>query len=72
MHLTNYSARVATIFFIFVSLLSSIKIVVQSLSCVQLFVTVVASLAAQLVKTLPVMQEILVRFLGGEDLLEKG
>ena len=31
MHLTNYSARVATIFFIFVSLLSSIKIVVQSL-----------------------------------------
>ena len=31
-----------------------------------------ASLIAQLVKNLPAMQDILVRFLGGEDLLEKG
>ena len=31
-----------------------------------------ASLVAQLVKNLPAMQEILVRFLGQEDLLEKG
>ena len=31
-----------------------------------------ASLIAQLVKNPPAMQEILVRFLGGEDLLEKG
>ena len=31
-----------------------------------------ASLIAQLVKNLPSMQEILVRFLGREDLLEKG
>ena len=31
-----------------------------------------ASLIAQLVKNLPVMQETLVRFLGLEDLLEKG
>ena len=31
-----------------------------------------ASLVAQLVKNLPAMQEILVRFLGWEDLLEKG
>ena len=31
-----------------------------------------ASLIAQLVKNLPVMQEILVRFLGWEYLLEKG
>ena len=31
-----------------------------------------ASLIAQLVKNLPAMQEILVRFLGQEDLLEKG
>ena len=31
-----------------------------------------ASLIAQLVKNLPVMQKILVRFLGQEDLLEKG
>ena len=30
-----------------------------------------ASLIAQLVKNLPVMQETLVRFLGGEDPLEK-
>ena len=30
------------------------------------------SLIAQLVKNLPEMQEILVRFLGQEDLLEKG
>ena len=30
------------------------------------------SLVAQLVKNPPAMQEILVRFLGGEDLLEKG
>ena len=29
-------------------------------------------LIAQLVKNLPAMQEILVRFLGWEDLLEKG
>ena len=32
----------------------------------------VASLVAQLVKNLPAMQEILVRFLGQEDLVEKG
>ena len=31
-----------------------------------------ASLIAQLVKNLPAMQETLVRFLGQEDLLEKG
>ena len=31
-----------------------------------------ASLVAQLVKNLPAMQETLVRFLGREDLLEKG
>ena len=31
-----------------------------------------ASLVAQLVKNPPAMQEILVRFLGGEDPLEKG
>ena len=31
-----------------------------------------ASLVAQLVKNLPAMQETLVRFLGGEDPLEKG
>ena len=31
-----------------------------------------ASLVAQMVKNLPAMQEILVRFLGQEDLLEKG
>ena len=31
-----------------------------------------ASLVAQLVKNPPVMQETLVRFLGPEDLLEKG
>ena len=31
-----------------------------------------ASLIAQLVKNLPAMQETRVRFLGGEDLLEKG
>ena len=31
-----------------------------------------ASLIAQLVKNLPAMQEILVRFLGPEDPLEKG
>ena len=31
-----------------------------------------ASLIAQLVKNLPAMQEILVQFLGQEDLLEKG
>ena len=31
-----------------------------------------ASLTAQLVKNLPVMQETLVRFLGWEDPLEKG
>ena len=31
-----------------------------------------ASLMAQLVKNLPAMQETLVRFLGQEDLLEKG
>ena len=30
------------------------------------------SMIAQLVKNLPVMQETLVRFLGQEDLLEKG
>ena len=30
------------------------------------------SLAAQLIKNLPVMQETWVRFLGWEDLLEKG
>ena len=30
------------------------------------------SLIAQLVKNLPAMQETLVRFLGWEDLLEKG
>ena len=33
---------------------------------------VVPSLVAQLVKNPPVMQETLVRFLGREDLLEKG
>ena len=32
----------------------------------------IASLVAQLVKNLPAMQEILVRFLGWEDALEKG
>ena len=31
-----------------------------------------ASLVAQLVKNLPAMQEILIRFLGRENLLEKG
>ena len=31
-----------------------------------------ASLVAQLIKNLPAMQEILVRFLGWEDILEKG
>ena len=31
-----------------------------------------ASLVAQLIKNLPTMQETLVRFLGREDLLEKG
>ena len=31
-----------------------------------------ASLVAQLIKNLPAMQETLVRFLGREDLLEKG
>ena len=31
-----------------------------------------ASLVAQLVKNLPVMQQTPVKFLGGEDLLEKG
>ena len=31
-----------------------------------------ASLLAQLVKNLPAMQETRIRFLGGEDLLEKG
>ena len=31
-----------------------------------------ASLIVQLVKNLPAMQEILIRFLGQEDLLEKG
>ena len=31
-----------------------------------------ASLVAQLVKNLPAMQETLIRFLGWEDLLEKG
>ena len=31
-----------------------------------------ASLIAQLVKNLPAMQETLIRFLGGQDLLEKG
>ena len=31
-----------------------------------------ASLVAQLVKNLPVLQETLVQFLGWEDLLEKG
>ena len=31
-----------------------------------------ASLVAQLVKNLPAMQKTLVRFLGQEDLLEKG
>ena len=31
-----------------------------------------ASLVAQMVKNLPAMQETLVRFLGWEDLLEKG
>ena len=34
--------------------------------------TLWASLIAQLVKNLPAMQETLVRFLGQEDLLEKG
>ena len=32
----------------------------------------IASLIAQLVKNLPAMQEILIQFLGEEDLLEKG
>ena len=31
-----------------------------------------ASLVVQLVKNLPAMQETRIRFLGGEDLLEKG
>ena len=35
-------------------------------------VTVGASLVSQLVKNLPAMQETLVQFLSGEDLLEKG
>ena len=57
--------KVATIFLIFASLVSSIKVIfVQSLSCVRLCVTMVASLVAQLVKTLPIMQETLVPFLG--------
>ena len=33
---------------------------------------ILASLVAQLVKNLPAMPETLVRFLGWEDLLEKG
>ena len=36
------------------------------------FLTSQASLIAQLVKNLPVMQETLVQFLGWEDPLEKG
>ena len=73
LHAFDQFCKVATIFLIFASLVSSIKIIfVRSLSCVQLFVTVVASLVAQLVKTLPVMQETLVPFLGWEDPQEKG
>ena len=34
--------------------------------------SMLASLVAQLVKNLPTMQKTLVRFLGREDLLEKG
>ena len=37
-----------------------------------LFIVFRASLVAQLVKNLPAIQETLVRFLGWEDLLEKG
>ena len=37
-----------------------------------LFTFIWASLIVQLVKNLPAMQEILVRFLGQEDSLEKG
>ena len=37
-----------------------------------LMMVVMASLIAQLVKNLPVMQETLVQFLGREDPLEKG
>jgi len=40
---------------------------------IEVFLTnYVGSLVAQLVKNLPAMQETLVRFLGLEDLLEKG
>ena len=35
-------------------------------------IIIAASLAAQLVKNLPAMQESLVRFLGQKDMLEKG
>ena len=47
----------------------------MGLSCLSLRFTALnarASLMAQLVKNLPAMQETLVRFLGQEDLLEKG
>ena len=40
--------------------------------CIPLGSSYGASLIAQLVKSLPAMQEILVRFLGQEDPLEKG
>ena len=38
----------------------------------EIFLLIAASLIAQLVKNPPAMQEILVRFLGQKDLLEKG
>ena len=50
--------------YIFIHL--SVSILSISLSSIR------ASLTALLVKNLPVMQETLVRFLGQEDLLEKG
>ena len=39
---------------------------------VEVYLALGASLVAQLVKNLPAMQEILVQFLGRDDLLEKG
>ena len=48
---------------------------VMALKCLLIaagFGNIHSSLVAQLVKNPPAMQEILVRFLGWEDLLEKG
>ena len=39
---------------------------------IEITLRIPASLVAQLVKNPPVMQETPIRFLGGEDLLEKG